>query len=445
MKIRTFVPALLLVCVLLGACQSQPKQMPSGIWEGAQEAGDVDWSMSVNFDRECKPGFNCAKVNYITCSGELSYSKSQFGSLVFTENIHQADECLSGSKVKIKYNGQDQPMLVTWTAPDGSEGPTAELHYQDPNAAPAPIEGFGQQVAFIRDLGAVNFGFTVDPARNSLWVPQGNLGKVSRIDASSFQVVAEINIGSPISASYGVDPNFVAVSGDQIWVTQRASRAVGRIDPSTNKVVEAIPLEAEPYAIAIDGNTLWITVFNESFVLKVDTQTNEVIRIKDIQYPLGITVGGGSVWTAEHREGGKLIRIDPQTASISERIPLPQGSSSENLVYFEDSVWVANNFGKTVSRFSPSTNEMITIEFPERAAHISAGGGFLWVAMFPPQSAEVDLSKYSIAKVDPATNEIVITIPFPGAVSTAYMNGILWVDNRNDMSGDKLHAIQLTE
>jgi hypothetical protein len=86
---------------------------------------------------------------------------------------------------------------------------------------------------------------------------------------------------------------------------------------------------------------------------------------------------------------------------------------------------------------------MVTIRFPERATYISDGGGFLWVAMFPPQYAEVDLSKYGIAKVDPKTDEIVATIPFPGAVSSVYLNGILWINSRNVMSGDKLHAIRL--
>jgi len=443
---KSLVSVLLLTCILLSACGSSSpdaSSMPSGIWEGAQEAGDVDWSMSLTFDRECKPGLVCATVNYVTCSGKFLFHKKQFGKLIFTENMYQTDECLSGSSVKARYEGQDQPMILEWKGPDGSKGPTAELYFQDPGVKPVPIAGFGQQEALFRGLGAVNFGFTADESQNCLWVPQGNKGLVSRIDADTYQVTAEINIGNPIGASYEVDPNNIAVSGNQIWVTQRASRAVGRIDPAVNKVVEAIPLGAEPYAIAIDGNILWVTAFNESLVLRVDTRTKEVTKIEKIQYPLGITVGGGSVWTAEHREGGSLVRIDPQTVSIAERIPLPSGSNPENLVFFEESVWVANNFGKTVSRYTPAGNEMVTIKFPERAVFVSAGGGFVWVAMVPPRDAEVDLSKYAVAKVDPKTNAIAATFPFPGAVSSAYLNGILWIDNRNDMSGDKLHAIQL--
>jgi hypothetical protein len=55
----------------------------------------------------------------------------------------------------------------------------------------------------------------------------------------------------------------------------------------------------------------------------------------------------------------------------------------------------------------------------------------------------LDLSKYAIAKIDPKTNGVVTIVPFPGASSTAYLDGILWIDNVNDTSGGKLHGIQL--
>ena len=420
---------------------AEPAQLPTGIWEGVQEAGDTDWSMTLNFDG-CATTNPCAKVYYVLCAGEFAFQKDEKGEYVFQENITEhADQCFSGATVHVKYEGQNQPMTVSWLGEDGNVFTTATLRYLDPTANPV-IEGLGQQVGLFHfePGGYTNFNsFAV--ANGTLWIPDSGHGKVLRYDIATQKIVAEIQVGDPSQATYG-DPQFVAVSNGSVWVTQCAEKKLARIDPTTNQMMDSIQLDVEPYAIAIEGNTLWVTSFEPNQVLRVDTQTKQVVVIHDIDKPLGITVGGGAVWVAEHREGN-LVRIDPATNTVAERIQLPDSSTPENVIFVGDSVWVANNLGNSTSRIDSQTNDQTVISLPGRSVNVSEGGGFIWVAIPPEKDAEIDRSKYQIAKIDPASNLVVHVYDFPGASGSAYLDGVLWIDNRNDMSGDKLHGVKL--
>jgi YVTN family beta-propeller protein len=318
----------------------------------------------------------------------------------------------------LEYQGQDKPMLVSWLGEDGNAFTTAEMHYQDPNAKPA-YDGLGEQVALLRNLGAVNWGFiAVD---GDLWIPEFNNGTVTRIGLNTNTILAEIKVGDPAQPSYNVAPNVVVVSGDQVWVTQRADKAVARIDSSTNKIVDVIPVDVEPFHLAIDGNILWVTAYDEGVVLKVDIQSKEIVARLDIGAPSDIAVINGMVWVTEHRNGN-LVAIDPQTNSVVEQISLPTGSRPCHITYVDGFIWVANKTGNSVSRVDLNTKDVVNISLPQNAAQLTAGGGFIWVALVPEPEGEMDLSKYAIAKIDLQNNSVVAIIPFPGVSNIEYLD-----------------------
>jgi len=446
MKAKRFLIILYAACLFANAsCQNRTESLaqPSGVWEGAQEAGDIDWSMTLDFNA-CTGNTPCAKVYYVVCAGEFEFKKEENGGLFFQENITEnPDNCFSGATVRVDYQRQDQPMIVSWLGEGDEVFTSAEMHYQDPNAK-IVFDGLGDQIASYHFApgGYSNFG-SLTANDGSIWIPDSGHGKVIRFDIASNQVIAEIQVGSPDGSSFG-DPQMIAISGDSIWVTQCAEKKLARIDPNSNQIVDTIQLEVEPYAIAVDDTTIWVTSFEPNQVLRVDTLTKEVVAINDIDKPLGIAVGGGAVWVAEHRTGN-LVRIDSEDTTAVERIQLPNGSTPENVVYAEGSVWVANNFGNSISQVDPQTNSQTVISLPGRATNVSFGGGFIWVSMYPPQDAEVDLSKYQLAKIDPASKQIIQVFDFAGASGTAYLDGNLWIEKRNDMFGDIVYGIKLTQ
>jgi DNA-binding beta-propeller fold protein YncE len=429
----------------------------TGNWEGTVVEPNTSYPIRLVLE-ECTEGSACGKVDYPTfgCGGSLTLDGTEASGLIFTEIIEYGqNQCFSGSTIKAIF-GSSRPDTITlgWFAPDGSKGPTAEVRrvgeFSDlPAQAPAPtqvvIEGFGAEIAtlqggwFIPWMPSVGFG--------SLWIPSSSKGTVERIDMATNQLVASVAVGKPARADFGIDPMAIAITDDSVWVTQRADKSLGRIDPSTNQLVESIPIGVQAYDIAFDGETLWVTAFEESSVARVDTKSGQVVAMIAVSRPSGIAVGGEAVWVVE-RSKGMLARIDPAMNKLVAEIRLGTetvaGMYPENVVFAFDSVWAADHHGMTVSRIDPKTNQKTVISLPMEAGRVSAGGGYVWVSLWP----ESDPSKVAaVAKIDPATGEVIETMPFAGLSSVIYFGGELWiVDNgyeRDRPAGDVIHRIRL--
>ena len=70
--------------------------------------------MSLNFDN-CMTSAHCAKVYYVLCAGEFEFQKQEKVELIYQENItDRHDQCFSGSTVRVKYQGQDHPIIAAW-------------------------------------------------------------------------------------------------------------------------------------------------------------------------------------------------------------------------------------------------------------------------------------------------------------------------------------------
>lgn len=429
----------------------------TGIWEGTVVEPTTSYPLRLVFEA-CTEGSACGQVDYPTldCGGSLTYDGMEASELIFTEMIEYGqNQCFSGSTIKATF-GTNKPDTITlgWFGPDGSKGPTAEMRKVGqlsdlPAQTPAPtqvvIEGFGAEVAtlqggwFIPWMPKVGFG--------SLWIASSSRGTVERIDMATNRVVASIAVGKPAQADFGIDPMALAITEDSVWVTQRADKSLGRIDPSTNQLVESLPIGVQAYDIAVDGETLWVTAFEESSVARVDTKSGQVVAVIEVSRPSGIAVGGEAVWVVE-RGAGMLARVDPAMNKLVAEIKLGtetvSGMYPENVVFAFDSVWVADHHGMTVSRIDPKTNQKTVIRFPMDAGRVSAGGGYVWVSLWP----ESDPSKVAgVAMIDPVTAEVIETVPFAGLSSVIVSGDELWIiDNgyeKNRPAGDTIHRIKL--
>ena len=66
--------------------------------------------------------------------------------------------------------------------------------------------------------------------------------------------------------------------------------------------------------------------------------------------PAAIAVGGGSVWVALSASG-YVLRIDPRSRQVTDRIPVGRGPAA--LAYAGDALWVADSGDGTVARSTP--------------------------------------------------------------------------------------------
>ena len=100
-------------------------------------------------------------------------------------------------------------------------------------------------------------------AFDSLWLPDDSTGIVTRWDPVSRKVLASIKVGDPVMTPYG-DPVAVVATTDSIWVTAVAKHEIERIDPTTNQMVEQIPIgqvDGQDFITNVmvgDDNAMWV-------------------------------------------------------------------------------------------------------------------------------------------------------------------------------------------
>ena len=166
-----------------------------------------------------------------------------------------------------------------------------------------------------------------------------------------------------------------------------------------------------PRWFAADDASLW--VHEPTSLVRVDLATSAVTGTVDtgrMDYGYD-TTGAGSVWQTDY-ENDKLVRIDPVTRKVVNRIPV--ASAPEGVAVTEGSVWVANEHNGSVQRIDPKTNKVVaTIPVgpvaPNGPQIMSAGPGGVWVGI---QHTGENV------RVDSATNKVGLRVPLDGPVAS---------------------------
>ncbi|MBL8100133.1 MAG: hypothetical protein JNK81_13195 [Anaerolineales bacterium] len=251
--------------------------------------------------------------------------------------------------------------------------------------APDATKNIGEIVATI-PLKSENISFVY--GFGSIWAAQPRDGVVVRIDLATNTVVAEIKVGMPTGNDYYPTPGGITVTSERVWTSvtnaisndkNGQSKLVG-IDPTTNEIVEEIPLGNVKYpqitlpfktawAITNDNNTLWVGDFYQGVVLPVDIQSKQVIAtIMQVDHVTELVPFDNSIWAILHRKDG-IARIDPSTNTIIATIPLPleeHGPSDicswcvNGMAVGDGNVWVSLGLAKAIAKIDPETNQAVT-------------------------------------------------------------------------------------
>ncbi len=269
------------------------------------------------------------------------------------------------------------------------------------------------------------------------------------------------------------EPDWPLEGFGSMWVLapDQDEPAIIRIDPEANDQVASIPLPGQVcQGFTMSDDAVWACV--TAGVVRIDPETNEITD--EVEFETGaafgsLAFGSGSVW-ALGAEGGvvnHLVRIDP-AAMAATTIPLGHGAST--LAYGFDAVWVTAPQDGLVLRVDPSTGEVTehTVDLA-RPQVIKAGPDSIWVTLqgaeeMPPDEptvvridpddgavhaeiatgaapghlwAEADAvwvcaRDLFLARIDPATNEVVETLSGPPstcAVTVAFDS--LWATAGN--------------
>ena len=292
-------------------------------------------------------------------------------------------------------------------------GPRAALPLPSPSAIsstsdPTPSPTVNPYPELVRRIPLNGDTWQVLASPSRVWVQTGDVG-MAGIDATTGKVVFEVP---------GVA--WMVLEGEDLWALAVQPQALLRLDPMTGAVRERFEDVPGTY-FAKDGDTIWAPSQEEvSAVIRRDLITGEeVASIPVPAEPKQVIVVEGSVWVICD-DGNALVRIDPEVNEVVDTIDVGRGPVE--LKYGFESLWVKNRDLELV-RVDPTTGVVLNRltgfgGSPSNA--LSFSGDLVWSSIFSPAG---------MAAVDPETNETVRRIPRPGAtfMDSVWIDDTLWI------------------
>ncbi len=259
---------------------------------------------------------------------------------------------------------------------------------------------------------------------DSVWVSNGPLNSIHRLDVKTNQVAATIAVGkrpcSGLAAAFG-----------SIWVPNCGDKTVSRVDIKTNAVVATIaaaPAESEG-GIAASEHAIWLVTDKQGKLSRIDPTTNGVTATIDV--PPGsasVLYGDGAIWVTTPPKNS-LTRVDPETDKVTDTIEVGPGPRFQT--FGAGSIWTLNQGDGTISRIDTRSRKVVaTIEvgIPGTGGEIAFGLGHVWATVF----------QIPISEIDPATNKVIRQWFGPGGDSIRAGHASIWL---SDLRGHSLSRI----
>ncbi len=259
---------------------------------------------------------------------------------------------------------------------------------------------------------------------NALWFTLYRANAIGRITTDGEITEFPVPGMQPVGITAGAD--------GAIWFTSYESNEIGRLTMDGEVTKISIPTHASvPYNITSGPNcNLWFTEqqgnligqivlpptsLAHSEVASAAPPSAAVIAEWSIHFPQSIAIGSDAVWVPSRRDPNVTTRIDPATNVIVSVIE-GTGFKAKSAVVVGDAVWVAGQ----ADDLAPIDARSNTVGAKVAGNHprIAYGFGSLWAAGH--QGVPLD-------RIDPATGEIIATIPLTGTGSDLSTENDVWV------------------
>jgi len=310
------------------------------------------------------------------------------------------------------------PAALVLTAQDGAP-PNAQKKGRRPPPPGVSTPGVKREMSTITPLTVFDAGSGAPDwqvlTEDSVWVSNGPLNAVHRIDAKTNKLAATIAVGkkpcSGLAAGFG-----------SIWVPSCGDKTLGRIDPATNALAGTLPIppaESEG-GIAVSEDAVWLVTDAAGKLARIDPTTNAVAAL--IEVPPGsasAVYGAGAVWVTTPG-ANMLTRVDAQTGKVTDSIAV--GKEPRFETFGAGAVWTLNQGDGTITRVDVKTRKVAaTIEagLVGTGGEIGFGLGHVWATLF----------QIPITEVDPATNTVVHQWVGEGGDSIRAGHGSVWLSN----------------
>jgi YVTN family beta-propeller protein len=225
------------------------------------------------------------------------------------------------------------------------------------------------------------------------------------------------------------------VSGDGfLWVVNIEDETLTRVALASGRadLVGGLRLK-QPAGITADGGRgVQVGSSEESEVVRIDPGSLKVlerIRVPGITATF-LAAGAGSLWITQPHPGfagavpSSISRISLLNSSIEKRFTSPARVLPGQIAFGEGAAWVANVGDGTVWRIDAATNGIKRIQVGSQPTDVAIGFGSVWVPC---------LGRNAVWRLDAATGVVEAIIP-TGKESLALAAGAdaVWVTNQAD-------------
>lgn len=172
---------------------------------------------------------------------------------------------------------------------------------------------------------------------------------------------------------------------------------------STGRTPAAAPAKDEPVTVgdgpvgvaAGPGGDVWVASAGANTVSRIPPGANKADLRVAVTVPLRVTVAYGAVWATSFQDG-TLVRIDPASGKVTDRIPI--GKGAEGVTSAFGAIWAVAQDDGLLARVDPATHKVVRrIHVGVGVRLVKAGGGALYLNDFPGNG---------LVRVDPATAKV---------------------------------------
>ena len=176
---------------------------------------------------------------------------------------------------------------------------------------------------------------------------------------SAGTVVATYDVGDagyPVLSAHG-----------SIWLSNPGTGTLTRMDPVTGELTGSIVVNPDPEATPYDLNAVaddrfvWATGQDNTLV-RIDPQTDEIVEripIETLIYRM--VLHDGLIWLTDLNASGRLMAVDTQTSQIVINERYSQWPAA--LAVTDTDVWMASYQGELLYRIDPATGQQVEV-FP---------------------------------------------------------------------------------
>ncbi len=122
---------------------------------------------------------------------------------------------------------------------------------------------------------------------------------------------------------------------DGTHLYQIAEARIDKIDPVTGAVVASIPSPGKggDSGLAWAEGSLWVGHYRERKIYQVDPATGSILRtIESNRFVTGVTWVDGELWHGNWEDDeSEILRIDPDSGAVLERLAMPPGTGVSGL------------------------------------------------------------------------------------------------------------------